>query len=146
MMLFSFTKIAVDCITEKNGKILLVKRRIPPFIGKFAFPGGHLKYGESVEDCAIRETFEETGVKVEPKEILGVYSKKGRDPRYHVVSIVFICKPKTTLTKDSFETKAIWVKINEAKSLDFAFDHKKIFDDYLKWKKRGGTYWSGKYD
>jgi len=145
-MLFPYTRVAVDCIAEKGGKILLVKRKIPPFIGKFAFPGGHLKYGESVEDCAVRETFEETGIKVEPKEILGVYSKKGRDPRGHVVSVVFICKPKTTSTKSSFESEAMWVKISEARNADFAFDHRKIFEDYLKWKRKKGTYWSGKND
>jgi 8-oxo-dGTP diphosphatase len=145
-MLFPFTRIAVDCIAEKNGKILLIKRRIPPFIGKFAFPGGHLKYGESVEDCVVRETFEETGIKVEPKEILGVYSKKDRDPRGHVVSVTFICRPKTTNIKRSFESKALWVSIGEVEKLDFAFDHRKILEDYLKWKKKGGTYWSGKDD
>ena len=145
-MLFPYTRVAVDCIAEKGGKILLVKRKIPPFIGKFAFPGGHLKYGESVEDCAVRETFEETGIKVEPKEILGVYSKKGRDPRGHVVSVVFICKPKTTSTKSSFESEAMWVKISKARNADFAFDHRKILEDYLKWKRKKGTYWSGKND
>ena len=145
-MLFFNTRISADCIAERNGKILLVKRRIPPFIGKFAFPGGHLKYGESIEDCVVRETFEETGVKVEPKEILGVYSKKDRDSRGHILSVVFICKPKTTKTKNSFETEAMWININNAKNIDFAFDHAKIFQDYLKWKKKRGTYWSGKDD
>jgi mutator protein MutT len=145
-MLFRSIKITVDCIAEKNRKILLVKRKIPPFIGMFAFPGGHLKYGESVEDCVVRETFEETGIKVEPKEILGVYSKKERDPRGHVVSIVFVCKPKTTTTIDSIETKAFWVKIKDVKNMRLAFDHAKIFQDYLKWKKKKGTYWSGKDD
>ena len=145
-MLFSSIRVTADCIAEKNGKILLVKRRIPPFLGKFAFPGGHLKYGESVEDCVVRETFEETGIRVEPKEILGVYSKKDRDPRGHVVSIVFICEPVTIRTKNSFEAEAVWISVKNAKNVDFAFDHAKIFQDYLKWKKKKGTYWSGKDD
>jgi len=145
-MLFPYTRISADCIAERNGKILLVKRRIPPFIGKFAFPGGHLKYGESIEDCVVRETFEETGVKVEPKEILGVYSKKDRDPRGHILSVVFICKPKQQKLKILLKLKAMWINIKDAKNIDFAFDHAKIFQDYLKWKKKGGTYWSGKDD
>ncbi len=145
-MVFRFTRVAVDCIAEKNNKVLLVRRKIPPFLGKFSFPGGHLKYGESVEDCVVRETMEETGIEVEPKEILGVYSRRNRDPRGHFVSVVFICKPKNTKTKDSFETKAVWINIEDANKVDFAFDHKKIFEDYLKWKKKGGTYWSGKDD
>jgi len=79
-------------------------------------------------------------------EILGVYSKKDRDPRGHILSVVFICKPKTTKTKNSFETEAMWINIKDAKNIDFAFDHAKILQDYLKWKKKGGTYWSGKDD
>jgi len=143
-MFFNITRVATDCIAEKDGKILVVKRRIPPFFGKYGFPGGHLKYGEKVEDCVVRETYEETGVKVVPYEILGVYSGGNRDPRGHVVSIVFVCKPLSKKTKNSFEGSAEWIEIKKLRSLDLAFDHNKILEDYLKWKKKKQTFWSDK--
>ena len=139
-----FTRIATDCIAEKDGKILMVKRRIPPFFGMYAFPGGHLKYGETVEKCVVRETFEETGIIVKPLEILGVYSKKDRDPRGHVVSIVFVCKPLSSKLKSSFEGKAEWISFRILKKIKLAFDHNKILNDYLKWKKNKRTFWSEK--
>ncbi|MEM5875099.1 MAG: NUDIX hydrolase [Candidatus Aenigmatarchaeota archaeon] len=138
------TRVATDCIAEKNGKILVVKRTIPPFFGKYCFPGGHLKYGESVEECVVRETYEETGIKVIPKEILGVYSKKGRDPRGHVVSIVFVCKPVNFKTKNSFEGIAYWLDLKKLRKEEMGFDHKKILKDYINWKKKKQTFWSDK--
>ena len=40
----------------------------------------------------------------------------------------------------------MWINIKDTKNIEFAFDHAEIFQDYLKWKKNGGTYWSGKDD
>ncbi|MCS7093784.1 MAG: NUDIX hydrolase [Candidatus Aenigmarchaeota archaeon] len=142
-MLF-ITRVSTDCIAENKGKLLVVRRNIPPFRGKYCFPGGHLKFNESVEECVVRETYEETGVKVEPKEILGVYSKKNRDPRGHIVSIVFVCKPINNRVKSSFEGEAEWMDVKLLKNIDMAFDHKRILEDYLKWKRRRQTFWSGK--
>ncbi|MGC8993323.1 MAG: NUDIX domain-containing protein [Candidatus Aenigmatarchaeota archaeon] len=139
-----FTRVATDCIAEKNGKILMVRRMLPPFIGAYAFPGGHLKYNEAVEKCVVRETYEETGIIVKPIEILGVYSKKDRDPRGHVVSIVFVCKPLSSKLKSSFEGKAEWIPLKLLKKMKLAFDHNKILNDYLKWKKNKKTFWSDK--
>jgi len=55
-------KIGVAAIIKKNGKVLLGKRKNSHGDGTWGFPGGHLEYGESLEECAARETMEETGV------------------------------------------------------------------------------------
>jgi 8-oxo-dGTP diphosphatase len=64
----------VDAIVEKEGKILLVKRKKDPFKDKWSFPGGKVDSGERVEDAIKRELLEETSLTVEPTDILGVYS------------------------------------------------------------------------
>jgi ADP-ribose pyrophosphatase YjhB (NUDIX family) len=61
-------------ITE-SGEIVLIRRGIEPGVGLWAQPGGFLEVDETVHQAAIRETFEETGLLVEPGEIVGLYTR-----------------------------------------------------------------------
>ena len=54
---------------------MLIRRGIEPGIGSWAQPGGFLEVDETVNQGAIRETFEETGLLVEPGEIVGLYTR-----------------------------------------------------------------------
>jgi ADP-ribose pyrophosphatase YjhB (NUDIX family) len=67
------------------GEIVLIRRGIEPGIGSWAQPGGFLEVDETVHQAAIRETFEETGLLVEPGEIVGLYTRL----EAAVVTIVF---------------------------------------------------------
>lgn len=58
----NFPKVGVGVIVVRNKKILLGKRKGSHGSGTWSFPGGHLEFGESIEDCAKREVFEETGI------------------------------------------------------------------------------------
>lgn len=71
-------KVVACTIFEIDGKIPLLQRAIEPQKGKWVIPGGYVDRGESVEDAAIRETYEECGIKIKIKELLGVYSYTGR--------------------------------------------------------------------
>ena len=62
---YSNPKMVVGCIPESNGKILLCRRAIEPRSGKWTLPAGYLENGETVSDCARRETFEEARARVE---------------------------------------------------------------------------------
>lgn len=64
-------KIGVGVIIRKDNKVLLGKRKNSHGNGTWSFPGGHLEFGETPEDCAKRETFEETGL------ILNTFIKSG---------------------------------------------------------------------
>ena len=122
--------LAVDAvIIRKNGNIVLVKRRKPPYEGYWALPGGFVKYGETVEDAIKREVKEETGLDVEIKGLIGVYSKPNRDPRGHVVSIAYLVVEVSGDLRGSEETD-----IGEFNAIPdkLAFDHNDILRDGLK--------------
>ena len=138
------SKIAVDPLIVKENKIILLRRAGYPFEGMLEFPGGMVEYGETVEHAVVREAEEETGLKVRIKEILGVYSEKSRDPRFHSVSVAFIVEPMGGKLRGSFEGEPQWLDMDKIKFKNLGFDHAKILKDYIKWKKKKRTYWSTK--
>jgi len=126
--------LAVDAVIIKDDEIALIKRKNPPFKDMYALPGGFVEYGETTENACVREAKEETGLDVEIVKLVGVYSDPGRDPRGHVISIVYLCKPKTANIKAGSDAKeAQWIKIEEIKKgeIKLAFDHEKIIKDAL---------------
>jgi len=79
-------KVVACSIVELDGKIVLLKRDIEPQKGKWVIPGGYVDRGENVETAAIRETEEECGLKIQIRNLQGVYSYKGQIP----VVIVYV--------------------------------------------------------
>ena len=136
--------VTVDMILEKDGNLLLVKRKKDPFKGFLCIPGGFVNMGERVEEAAKREALEETNLNVEPTDILGIYSDPQRDPRGHTISITFVGKITNGDAKAGDDADSIeWISIDDERHL--AFDHHKILQDYRHWRKTRGTYWSSKY-
>ncbi|HEV2395420.1 MAG TPA: NUDIX hydrolase [Candidatus Sulfotelmatobacter sp.] len=88
--------IGVGSIIIENERVVLVKRAHPPIQGQWSIPGGVLEVGELLRDAAIREAREETGLIVEPGELLGVFDRILRDAekrvQYHYVLIDFLCR------------------------------------------------------
>lgn len=78
-------KVAACTVPELDGRFVLVQRAIDPGRGKWTFPGGYMDQGETVEEAALRETLEETGLQVSLAGLLGVYSQ----PDSPVVVIVY---------------------------------------------------------
>ncbi len=70
-------KVASCCVPWYDGRIVLVKRGIAPRIGFYSSPGGYCERGEPPHQGAARETFEETGLVVETRELLGVFAHRG---------------------------------------------------------------------
>lgn len=77
-------KVGVGVMVFKDGKILLGKRKGSHGEGEYAFPGGHLEHMESFEDCAKRETLEETGVSVKNVRFQFLYNMKKYAPKHYV--------------------------------------------------------------
>ncbi len=124
-------RLAADIIIEfSDGEIILIKRGVEPFKGSWALPGGGVEIGETVEQAAVREAKEETGLDVQLDKIIGVYSDPGRDPRGHTVSIVFHAKPiggKMNAATDACDV----IKTADFLNLRLAFDHGQIVRDWL---------------
>ncbi|MBQ8928083.1 MAG: NUDIX hydrolase [Oscillospiraceae bacterium] len=84
--------VTADAVILRPGpELLLIRRGGEPFKGDWALPGGFLQDDETVETCAAREAFEETGVRLPALLPCGVFSAPGRDPRGWVVSHAFTC-------------------------------------------------------
>ena len=134
-----------DIILQRDSKILMVRRRKDPFKGQLALPGGFINEGETAEEAARREAIEETSLEVEPIEILGVYSDPKRDPRKHIMSIVFVGIIVGGSDKAGDDAESIeWVELGNIEKQEIAFDHAQILRDYKKWKTSDGTFWSTK--
>lgn len=119
--------LTVDTIILFKNRLVLVKRKNPPYQGKFALPGGFVEIGESTEKAAAREVFEETGLSVELIKLAGVYSDPHRDPRGHTVSVCYLAKGFGELKSGS---DAESVDLFELDSIpELAFDHNKIIND-----------------
>jgi len=120
--------LTVDGVILKDDAVLLIKRKNEPFKGRWALPGGFVEYGERVEDSVIREIFEETGLRTKVNKLVGVYSNPGRDPRGHVVSIVFLLDVVDGDLKGGDDaSEARFFKLDRLPKL--SFDHDLIIKD-----------------
>jgi 8-oxo-dGTP diphosphatase len=125
-------ELAVDCLVfDPAGRLLLIRRKNPPFQGQYALPGGFVDYGETTEHAATRELAEETGLAATSMTLAGVYSDPQRDPRGHVVSVAYRIEtvghdPRAGDDAAAAEFVADWA------DLDLAFDHRRIVADAVR--------------
>ena len=125
--------LTVDAIIEINGGIVIIKRSNPPF--GWALPGGFVDYGESLEEAVIREAREETGLQIADVRQFHTYSDPLRDPRFHTVGTVFIARAQGNPSAGDDAAGLEVVKLSEIMEREFAFDHKKIIQDYAAFKE-----------
>lgn len=126
-------KVAVDIviftIQKKELRVLLVKRGIEPFAGHFAIPGGFVLDDESLDQAALRELKEETGVGDVYLEQLYSFGDPGRDPRGRVITVAYfalIAADHAALAAGSDAADAAWWPVSKLPEL--AFDHRRILD------------------
>lgn len=123
-------KVAVDAVvfTVLHGdlKILLIRRKYPPFKNQYALPGGYVKEKEELKLAVSRELKEETGVKNVFLKQLKAFGGVKRDPRGRTVSIAFLAliSPEQELVASTDAYDAQWHSASDFPEL--AFDHNKI--------------------
>ena len=114
-----------------DGTIALIKRRDD---GCWALPGGLVDWGEAVEQAAIRELKEETGLTViRIERLVGVYSQPDRDPRMHSICIVLAAQVEGAVNiKDVLEVETVQdFAIADIPFDQLAHDHRHQLQDYL---------------
>jgi len=132
----------VDIIIEmEGGGIVLIERKNPP--EGWALPGGFVDEGETLEEAAVREALEETGLKVRLRCQMHAYSDPKRDPRFHTVSMVFVAKAGgVPVGMDDAARAEVFTE--DALPEPIAFDHADVIKDYFRWKKEGwGVFGAG---
>ena len=139
--------LTVDCVVfgldleEENLKVLLIQRDMEPYAGKWALPGGFVNINETLDDAALRELTEETGMHDLYLEQLYTFSEIDRDPRERVVSVAYFALVKLqnhSLKADTDARDVAWFAIQDIPKL--AFDHEKILDAALKRLRGKVTY------
>jgi 8-oxo-dGTP diphosphatase len=124
-------KLTVDAVVfgYSNQKLylLLVKRKIDPYKGQWALPGGFVLPGESLEAAVARELEEETGVRINYSEQLYTFGAPKRDPRERVVTVayfVLVNPEQFALVASTDADEARWFAVQHLP--DLAFDHSDI--------------------
>lgn len=130
--------VVVFSIQDGALNVLLIKRKLAPFVGQWALPGGFVRMDESLDHAALRELQEETGVKGIYLEQLYTFGEVKRDPRGRVITVAYYALTSSAGINLRARTDAVevkWEDVSKAKNL--AFDHQKIFDyalQRLRWK------------
>lgn len=87
--------IGVGAVIVSQGRALLVRRATEPLKGEWSVPGGVLELGEKLHDGVRREVLEETGLEVDPQQVLEVFDSIFNDQQgrtqYHFVLIDYLC-------------------------------------------------------
>ncbi len=122
----------VDIIIETARGIVLIKRKNEP--KGWALPGGFVDYGETLEVAAMREALEETTLHVTNLRLLGCYSDPARDPRQHTISTVYVAQASGVPVADDDAASLAVVPVTDLPS-ELCFDHRKILDDYLRFRE-----------
>lgn len=112
--------VGVGGVVIHRGRVLLVRRKHAPLKGEWSIPGGLVKLGEELSAAVRRELLEETGIVVEPMEVLTVFDRIARGPRssrrvrYHFVIVDYACRRKHGgLAPSSDVSDARWIAPEE---------------------------------
>src|SRR5579871_6231454 len=118
--------IGVGAVVVGGERVLLVRRGHEPLKGRWSLPGGLIELGEELEAAVIREVREETGLAVEPVELIELLDRIHRDGdriRYHYVIADYLCRVtggKLQAASDADEVR--WAKRSELNSSALALD------------------------
>ncbi len=110
-------------------EVLLIRRQLPPFAGRWALPGGFVRMDENLDDAARRELREEAGVEVRFLEQLYTFGDVERDPARRVITVTYFALIDASTLSPKAGTDAASVAFFPVDTLpSLAFDHARIID------------------
>ncbi len=109
--------VGVGGVVVRDGRVLLARRGKPPLLGRWTIPGGTVELGETLHQALVREMREETGLEVDPVEVLTVFDRIDREGglvRYHFVIVDSLCRaPAGQAAAGSDALEVAWVAPDE---------------------------------
>lgn len=93
-------RVGVGAIVRKDRRVLLGKRKGSHGEGYWAFPGGHLEFGESFEDCAAREVMEETSLVVKNTRFAALTNDIFEQENKHYITVFMLCDYKSGVVRN----------------------------------------------
>ncbi len=126
-------RINIACcgIIVNKGKVLITKRSVSPFLGKYVLPGGKLDFGESLIECLKREVYEETGLEMKNVKFFDYY-ELFLNKKYYLI-MYFICNvasSKLKINRDEI-SDVKWIGKEEIEDFDIAPGSKKILERFF---------------
>ncbi|WP_051273456.1 NUDIX hydrolase [Desulfotruncus alcoholivorax] len=123
-------------VYNNNGKILLIQRKLEPGAGKWSLPGGKVELGETARAAAVRETFEESGIRVETEKLLDavdvIITDDKMRTRYHFLILVYLARYVSGRLQESPETMdARWVPLKEALEYDLTSTAHTVIESFI---------------
>ena len=115
-------QVGVGGVVLSDQRVLLIRRGKQPLVGRWSIPGGTVESGETLEQALVREMAEETGLEVEPQELLTVFDwieREGDRVVFHYVIADYLCRCLSGTARagsDALEVR--WVGPEELEQLD----------------------------
>jgi 8-oxo-dGTP diphosphatase len=125
-------KATVGAVIEGSRGVLLALRNHPPFEGYWCLPGGHIEFGEEVEEALYREIKEETGLSITNHSFLGYFTEYFPELDWHAVALMFVVQAEGSEARQESEVKELrWFSREELKATHLAFMHGEVVRRYL---------------
>jgi ADP-ribose pyrophosphatase YjhB (NUDIX family) len=120
----------------RDGRALLIRRGKEPLYGRWVVPGGTVELGESLEDALVREMEEETGLRVEPVEILTVFDRihrEGGQVVHHFVIVDYLCRWRSGEARAASDALDVaWASASELAAYDLPAKALEVVRDALR--------------
>lgn len=127
--------VAVFSVVDNEPHIVLIRRANEPYRGAWALPGGFVEVDEDLPIAAVRELEEETGISLDPAQLVqvGVYGAPDRDPRLRVVDVLYRAfldePPQPVGGSDAARSQLVPVGTVLSEGFPLAFDHPLVIRD-----------------
>ena len=123
--------LGVGAVIVDNGRILLARRTNPPMQGEWSIPGGLVESGETIKEAVIREVREETGLEIEPVQLVEVFERVLRDKearvQYHFVLIDYLCRLLSGEARAGSDVSdLVWATADELESHSVAEETRRV--------------------